>query len=35
MRKRQEIGRGVRLAVNQQGERVRDDAVNVLTVVAN
>ena len=35
MRKRQEIGRGVRLAVNQSGERVRDEQVNVLTVVAN
>lgn len=35
MRKRQEIGRGLRLAVDQDGERVMDDAVNVLTVVAN
>ena len=35
MRKRQEVGRGVRLAVNQAGNRVRDEAVNVLTVVAN
>jgi type III restriction enzyme len=35
MRKRQEIGRGVRLCVNQQGERVHDERVNVLTVVAN
>jgi type III restriction enzyme len=35
MKKRQEIGRGVRLAVNQQGERVRDDRLNILTVVAN
>lgn len=35
MRKRQEIGRGVRLAVDQQGERVRGEQVNVLTVVAN
>lgn len=35
MRKRQEIGRGVRLAVNQDGQRVRDEDVNVLTVVAN
>ena len=34
-RKRQEVGRGVRLAVDQSGERVRDDRVNVLTVVAN
>ncbi len=35
MKKRQEIGRGVRLAVNQQGERVPSEQVNVLTVVAN
>ncbi|HOQ97872.1 MAG TPA: DEAD/DEAH box helicase family protein [Anaerolineae bacterium] len=35
VRKRQEVGRGVRLAVNQAGVRVRDERVNVLTVVAN
>jgi type III restriction enzyme len=35
MKKRQEVGRGVRLAVNQIGERVLDERVNVLTVVAN
>ncbi len=35
MKKRQEIGRGMRLAVDQRGERVRDEAVNVLTVAAN
>ncbi|OFV95509.1 MAG: hypothetical protein A3H28_15900 [Acidobacteria bacterium RIFCSPLOWO2_02_FULL_61_28] len=35
MKKRQEIGRGMRLAVDQQGERVREEKVNVLTVVAN
>jgi type III restriction enzyme len=35
IRKRQEIGRGVRLCVNQQGERIRDDRLNVLTVIAN
>jgi len=35
MRKRQEIGRGVRLAVDQTGDRVRDEKVNVLTIVAN
>lgn len=35
MKKRQEIGRGVRLAVNQIGDRVFDEKVNVLTVVAN
>jgi len=35
MRKRQEIGRGLRLAVDQEGKRVFDDDVNVLSVVAN
>ncbi len=35
MKKRQEIGRGVRLAVDQTGERVHDDKINILTVVAN
>jgi type III restriction enzyme len=35
MRKRQEIGRGMRLAVDQRGERVFDEQVNRLTVVAN
>lgn len=34
-RKRQEIGRGLRLPVNTDGERVRDEAVNILTVIAN
>jgi type III restriction enzyme len=34
-KKRQEVGRGVRLAVNQAGDRVRDDQVNILTVIAN
>ena len=34
-RKRQEIGRGLRIAVNQEGQRVNDEVVNVLTVVAN
>lgn len=34
-RKRQEIGRGLRLSVNQDGERIRDPQINVLTVVAN
>lgn len=34
-RKRQEIGRGLRLCVDQNGQRVMDDQVNVLTVVAN
>jgi type III restriction enzyme len=35
MKKRQEIGRGLRLAVDQRGERVTGDEINVLTVVAN
>jgi type III restriction enzyme len=35
IKKRQEIGRGLRLAVDQTGERVFDEEVNVLTVVAN
>src|SRR6266566_2703266 len=35
VKKRQEIGRGVRLAVNQTGERIHDEKINVLTVVAN
>jgi type III restriction enzyme len=35
IRKRQEIGRGMRLAVNQDGRRVFEDQVNRLTVVAN
>lgn len=34
-KKRQEIGRGLRLPVNDQGERVRDDNINRLTVIAN
>ncbi|AMV10622.1 type III restriction endonuclease subunit R [Geobacillus thermoleovorans] len=33
--RRQEIGRGLRLAVNQNGERVHDDHINILTVMAN
>ncbi len=35
MKKRQEIGRGLRIAVNQHGERVRGFEVNTLTVMAN
>ncbi len=34
-RKRQEIGRGLRLPVSYTGERVRDPHVNRLTVIAN
>jgi type III restriction enzyme len=35
MKKRQEIGRGLRLPVNQDGVRVFDESVNKLLVVAN
>ena len=34
-RKRQEIGRGLRLCVDQEGNRVADEQINILTVVAN
>lgn len=34
-KKRQEVGRGIRLAVDQSGARVHDAAVNILVVVAN
>lgn len=35
LKKRQEIGRGLRLPVNQQGQRITDKGVNVLTVIPN
>lgn len=35
MTKRQKIGRGLRLCVNQQGERVLENKYNVLSVIAN
>jgi len=35
MKKRQEIGRGLRLPVSQDGERIFDETVNRLTVIAN
>ncbi len=35
MKKRQEIGRGLRLCVDQNGQRVRGFDVNTLTVMAN
>ena len=35
MKKRQEIGRGLRLAVNRDGVRIYDKNINRLTVVAN
>jgi type III restriction enzyme len=34
-KKRQEIGRGLRLPVNQDGERVFDESINKLVIVAN
>lgn len=33
--RRQTIGRGLRLPVNQQGERIYDEQINRLTVIAN
>jgi type III restriction enzyme len=35
VKKRQEIGRGLRLCVNQNGERLFDDETNILTIIAN
>lgn len=35
IKKRQEIGRGLRLAVNQQGKRIHDNNINILTIIAN
>ncbi len=35
VKKRQEIGRGLRLPVNYDGERVFDQNINILTVIAN
>lgn len=35
MKKRQEIGRGLRLPVNQQGQRIYDRSQTTLTVIAN
>ena len=34
-KKRQELGRGLRLCVNQQGERIFDKSINILTVITN
>jgi len=34
-KKRQEIGRGLRLPVNQNGDRIFDENINKLTVIAN
>jgi type III restriction enzyme len=35
VKKRQEVGRGMRLIVNERGMRVLDPKLNVLTVIAN
>jgi type III restriction enzyme len=35
VKKRQEVGRGIRLCVDQSGNRLRDERFNILTVVAN
>jgi type III restriction enzyme len=35
LKKRQEIGRGLRLPVNRAGQRIQDKHTNVLTVIAN
>jgi type III restriction enzyme len=35
IKKRQEIGRGLRLPINQEGERIFDNNMNILTVIAN
>lgn len=35
LKKRQEIGRGLRLPVDRSGRRVQDKRINVLTVIAN
>lgn len=35
IKKRQEIGRGLRLSVNQEGQRIFDRNINKLTVIAN
>lgn len=34
-KKRQELGRGMRLCVNAKGRRIFDDRINVLTVIVN
>jgi type III restriction enzyme len=35
LKKRQEIGRGLRLAVDNEGQRINDKNINILTVIAN
>jgi type III restriction enzyme len=34
-KKRQEIGRGLRLPLNSKGDRIRDKSVNILSVITN
>src|SRR5690625_2723002 len=34
-RKRQEIGRGLRLPVDTEGNRIRNEKINILTIIAN
>lgn len=33
--RRQQVGRGIRLPVNQNGDRIQDEQINVLTVIAS
>ena len=33
--RRQQVGRGMRLPINQGGDRIRDEQINVLTVIAS
>ena len=35
LKKRQEIGRGLRLPVDEEGNRIKDKRINTLTIVAN
>lgn len=35
MKKRQEVGRGLRLPVNQDGVRISDEKINILTIIPN
>ncbi|MCO7722410.1 DEAD/DEAH box helicase family protein [Myroides odoratimimus] len=35
IRKRQEIGRGLRIPVDQEGKRIYDESVNILTTIVN
>ena len=35
IRRRQEVGRGLRLPVNQNGDRIMDDDINILTIASS